>query len=155
LGRPNFGRPALAKKEEFSAGCVNRITVQQMVLASIRAAGCPTPGASFWYATVTVDQPSFACAIGLANSTTSLAGTRSGVERQLTVKDWGSVLYWGRIGVVLGRWQFKAAVWLRQGSEVLLNPASNLRRSRNARGWTRDSKAGRQARRGLATIVKQ
>ena len=47
LGRPNFGRSALAKKEKFSAGCVNPITVQQMVLASTRAAGCPTPGASF------------------------------------------------------------------------------------------------------------
>jgi hypothetical protein len=43
--------------------------VQSTVLASTQAAQCPNPGASFWYATVTVDQPSFAYAIGLANGT--------------------------------------------------------------------------------------
>lgn len=41
--------------------------VQKTVLASTQAAKCPTPGLSFWYAVVTVDQPSFAYAIGMAN----------------------------------------------------------------------------------------
>ena len=41
--------------------------VQRTALASTETAGCPTAPKSFWYATVTVDQPSFAYAIGLAN----------------------------------------------------------------------------------------
>jgi hypothetical protein len=41
--------------------------LQQTVLGSTQAAGCFTAGNSFWYATVTVDQPSFAYAIGLSN----------------------------------------------------------------------------------------
>ena len=43
--------------------------LQKTVLPSTAAAQCPNGGASFWYATVTVDQPSFAYAIGLANGT--------------------------------------------------------------------------------------
>lgn len=41
--------------------------VQTSVLSSTQGAGCPSPGESFWYATVNVDQPSFAYAIGLTN----------------------------------------------------------------------------------------
>ena len=41
--------------------------LQKTVLPSSQGAPCPTVG--FWYATVTVDQPSFAYAIGLANGT--------------------------------------------------------------------------------------
>jgi hypothetical protein len=41
--------------------------VQETVMGSTQAAKCPSPGESFWYATVTVDQPSFAYAIGLTN----------------------------------------------------------------------------------------
>lgn len=40
---------------------------QKTVLASTQAALCPAVGVSFWYATVTADQPSFAYAIGLSN----------------------------------------------------------------------------------------
>jgi hypothetical protein len=42
---------------------------QKTVLASTLASRCPNPGLSLWYATATVDQPSFAYAIGLANGT--------------------------------------------------------------------------------------
>lgn len=42
--------------------------VQKTVLGSTLAAACPL-AVGFWYATVTVDQPSFAYAIGLANGT--------------------------------------------------------------------------------------
>ncbi len=41
--------------------------VQKTVLASTQAAKCPTGSESYWYAIVTVDQPSFAYAIGMAN----------------------------------------------------------------------------------------
>jgi hypothetical protein len=41
--------------------------VQKTVLASTQAAKCPEAGHSFWYAIVTVDQPSFAYAIGMVN----------------------------------------------------------------------------------------
>jgi hypothetical protein len=42
--------------------------IQKTVVASTLLSGCPIGGnESFWYATVTVDQPSFAYAIGLAN----------------------------------------------------------------------------------------
>jgi hypothetical protein len=46
----------------------NSVT-QQTVLASAAAAGCQYGESGFWYATATVDQPSFAYAIGLANGT--------------------------------------------------------------------------------------
>ena len=42
---------------------------QKTVLASTQAARCPVAGQALWYAVVTVDQPSFAYAIGLANGT--------------------------------------------------------------------------------------
>jgi hypothetical protein len=41
--------------------------VQRTVVASTQAGACPTAGSSFWYATVTADQPSFSYAIGLSN----------------------------------------------------------------------------------------
>lgn len=40
--------------------------VQKTVLGSTLATACPV-AVGFWYATITVDQPSFAYAIGLAN----------------------------------------------------------------------------------------
>jgi hypothetical protein len=43
--------------------------VQKTVLASTTASKCPDSGAALWHAIVTVDQPSFAYAIGLANGT--------------------------------------------------------------------------------------
>jgi hypothetical protein len=55
----------LLQTTQFQAP-VNTV-VQTSVMSSTQAAGCPSPGESFWYATVTVDQPSFAYAIGLTN----------------------------------------------------------------------------------------
>jgi hypothetical protein len=42
---------------------------QKTVLASTLAARCPNAGQALWYAVVTVDQPSFAYAIGISNGT--------------------------------------------------------------------------------------
>jgi len=63
---PSFANALLlADQFQIPANAV----AQKTVLASTQSAKCPTAGESFWYATVTVDQPSFAYAIGLANGT--------------------------------------------------------------------------------------
>jgi hypothetical protein len=50
--------------------------VQKTVLASTAASRCPEAGDAIWHAVVTVDQPSFAYAIGMANGTLPIfAGT--------------------------------------------------------------------------------
>jgi len=58
---------ALLQADQFTIPA--NAVVQKTVLSSTQIAKCPFAGESVWYAIVTVDQPSFAYAIGLANDT--------------------------------------------------------------------------------------